>query len=465
MKHKRIRSFFCLATALAVLTAAFAFPVCALRRFGDVDGDGSISPADARLALRASVELETLTLEQIFAADTDYDAVVTPADARTILRASVDLETLPKTMIDVPDPVSDPDRISADWNVALVTDYGDVTDGGFNQISYEACRVFCKANDFGFDYFKPASDSDEDRIAMIRQAADSGCNVLVLPGFAFGSAIRETAGQYPDVAFIALDMSAGDLGDQYRIPDNVYCAVYREEIAGFMAGYAAVKLGFRQLGFLGGMAVPAVIRYGYGFVQGADKAAAELRLTDVAVKYAYGNQFFGDAEITDAMKAWYAGGTQVVFACGGGIYTSVVDAAKTVPGAKIIGVDVDQAAVIADYAAAEGENAADYLDMTVTSATKGLAPTINTLLTAIVTGKTGDYSGKVVALGIVSDIPERNFVQLAHSTQFSDSFTYEDYAAMTGSLYREELSVSDDITRTAADHASVISVVDFGNIK
>ena len=118
-----------------------------------------------------------------------------------------------------------------------------------------------------------------------------------------------------------------------------------------MAGYAAAKMGYTKLGFLGGMAVPAVIRYGYGFVQGADAAAAKLEKT-VSMKYAYGNQFFGDADITAAMDTWYADGTEVVFACGGGIYTSAVDAAKKVDG-KVIGVDVDQAGVIETYAEAE----------------------------------------------------------------------------------------------------------------
>ena len=120
-----------------------------------------------------------------------------------------------------------------------------------------------------------------------------------------------------------------------------------------MAGYAAVKLGYKNLGFLGGMAVPAVVRYGYGFVQGVDAAAADLGLTDVSLNYVYGGQFFGDADITAVMDTWYAGGTEVVFACGGGIYTSAVDAAKKV-GAKVIGVDVDQAGVIAGYAGVEG---------------------------------------------------------------------------------------------------------------
>ena len=112
-----------------------------------------------------------------------------------------------------------------------------------------------------------------------------------------------------------------------------------------MAGYAAVKLGYKKLGFLGGMAVPAVVRYGYGFVQGVDAAAAELGLTDVAVKYAYGNQFYGDADITAAMDVWYGADTEVVFACGGGIFTSAGESAKKY-GKKVIGVDVDQAGTI-----------------------------------------------------------------------------------------------------------------------
>ena len=112
-----------------------------------------------------------------------------------------------------------------------------------------------------------------------------------------------------------------------------------------MAGYAAVKLGYTHLGFLGGMAVPAVVRYGYGFVQGADAAAAETGAA-VTVEYAYGNQFYGDADITAYMDNWYQTlGVEVVFACGGGIYSSAAEAAAKV-GGKVIGVDVDQAAII-----------------------------------------------------------------------------------------------------------------------
>ena len=222
-----------------------------------------------------------------------------------------------------------------------------------------------------------------------------------------------------------------------------------------MAGYAAVKLGYTKLGFLGGMAVPAVVRYGYGFVQGADAAAVELGLTDVAINYAYGNQFFGDADITAAMDTWYGDGTEVVFACGGGIYTSAAEAAAKV-GGKVIGVDVDQAGII-DGAYGEG--------MTVTSAMKGLAPTVKTELAAIVNGEF--KGGEIANLGLVSENPEENYVQLPMaSTQFEDGkFTVEDYTALVASMLSGEVTVDNDISKTAADMATVVAVTDLGNLK
>ena len=158
------------------------------------------------------------------------------------------------------------------------------------------------------------------------------------------------------------------------------------------------------------MAVPAVIRYGYGFVQGADAAAQELG-TNIDINYFYGGQFYGDANITSRMEGWYSNGTQVVFACGGGIYTSAVEAALKNNG-YVIGVDVDQAAII-DGAYGEG--------MTVTSAMKGLAPTVKTMLSEVVAGNFANYGGKIDTLGLVSDNPEDNYVQLPMgSTQFAD---------------------------------------------
>ena len=373
---------------------------------------------------------------------------------------------------DVQEPQGPTDTDEVTYKVAMITDYGDITDQSFNQTTYEACKAFAEANGVDFQYFKPAGDNTADRVAMIESAIDQGYNVIVMPGYAFGAAIAETAPKFEDVKFIALDVSAGDLGEGFVVPANLYCAVYQEELCGYMAGYAAVKLGYKNLGFLGGMAVPAVQRYGYGFVQGVDAAAAELELTDVKLNYAYGNQFFGDADITAAMDTWYAGGTEVVFACGGGIYTSAVDAAKKVEGAKVIGVDVDQAGVIANYAAGEGADAATvegYKALTVTSAMKGLYPaTYDTLTDVIVNGNWEKYSAKIDTLGLVSaDDPAANYVQIPmESTQWADgAFTQDDYKALVKAMFDGTLTVSNDTEKAPADFATVITVEDLGNIK
>ena len=360
--------------------------------------------------------------------------------------------------------------------IAMVTDYGDITDQSFNQTTWEAIQKFSADNGVECKYYKPTSNDTAGRVASVELAIAEGYNVIVMPGYAFGGTIAEVSGEYPDIKFIALDVSAGDLleggvalkGEQYDYNpdnwnltdyvcmDNVYSAVYKEELSGYMAGYATVKLGYTKLGFLGGMAVPAVMRFGYGWVQGADAAAKELGV-DVEMKYAYGNQFFGDADITAAMDAWYSEGTEAVFACGGGIYTSAAEAAKKV-GGKVIGVDVDQSGII-DSQYGEG--------MTITSAMKGLAPTtIDTLTDVVINGKWADYAGKIETLGLVSADPETNYVQLPMgTTQFADGkFTAEDYKALVKGMYEGTVTVSNDIS--AAEPSAETFTVDFqGNLK
>ena len=369
-----------------------------------------------------------------------------------------------------------PEATGTEYKVAMITDYGDITDQSFNQTTWEAVVKFGTDNNVEYTYYKPVSNDTASRVAMVELAIAEGHNVIVMPGYAFGATIAEVSGQYPDVKFIALDVAAGDLLEggvalkgeaydynpdnwnltDYVYMDNVYCAIYQEELCGYMAGYAAVKLGYTKLGFLGGMAVPAVIRYGYGFVQGVDAAAAELGI-QVEMNYAYGNQFFGDADITAVMDTWYGAGTEVVFACGGGIYTSAAEAAKKV-GAKVIGVDVDQAAII-DGLYGEG--------MTVTSAMKGLAPaTIDALVDIIINGNWANYAGKIDTLGLISgDDAALNYVGIpTASTQFEDGkFTAEDYAALVKAMFEGTLVVSNDIVNEPAVTNTTVAYL--GNLK
>ncbi len=341
-----------------------------------------------------------------------------------------------------------------EYRVAMITDYGDITDQSFNQTTYEAAKAFCEANGIDFTYYKPNGDSTAERVAMVEKADDEGYNVIVMPGYAFGETIAEVQEEYPEISFIALDVSEGDLGGA-EVASNVYCAVYKEELCGYMAGYAAVKLGYTHLGFLGGMAVPAVVRYGFGFVQGANAAAEELGIAgDVTIEYVYGNQFYGDADITAYMDNWYQTlGVQVVFACGGGIYSSAAEAAAKVEGGKVIGVDVDQAGII-DGTYGEG--------LTVTSAMKGLGATVDTLLAETIAGNFANYGGKVESLGLVGTEPAANYVQLAPSTQYAEGFTEDDYAALVAAMFNGDVTVSDAID---AMPETTITVNDLGTVK
>ncbi|MBQ8354201.1 MAG: BMP family ABC transporter substrate-binding protein [Oscillospiraceae bacterium] len=359
-----------------------------------------------------------------------------PADGTTPeTTAPADGESTPETTAPAVSEVA--------YKVAMITDYGDITDQSFNQTTWEAVKAFGEANGIEYAYYRPQGDSDAERVGMIDAAIADGFNVIVLPGFAFGNAIKETAPIYPDVLFFALDVSAADFGD-WEIPANVYSAVYQEELSGYMAGYAAVKLGYKHLGYLGGMAVPAVMRFGYGYLQGIEAAAAELGITgEITVEYVYGNQFFGDADITAVMDTWYGEkGVEIVFACGGGIWSSAAEAAAKVNG-KVIGVDVDQAAII------DGTYG---VGMTVTSAMKGLYPTtVDTLTDVVLNGNWAAYGGKIATLGLVSADPEANYVQIPMgSTQFAEGFTAEDYKALVAGMFDGTITVSNDISAMPA---------------
>lgn len=348
----------------------------------------------------------------------------------------------------------------AAYKVAMVTDYGDITDESFNQATYEGAKSFCDTNKMSFQYYKPADNSTEARVASVKQAITDGYNVIVMPGYAFAGAVYDIVGDYPDVKFVALDVSAADLKGEldadWTLPTNVFCAVYQEELAGYMAGYLAVKEGYTHLGFLGGMAVPAVIRYGFGFVQGANNAAKEANKA-ITIEYIYGGQFYGDASITAVMDTWYQEkGVEVVFACGGGIYTSAAEAAAKKTGAKMIGVDVDQSATIDKYGAG----------MTITSAMKGLSATVQSVLDIIICNKWDTIGGSISTLGLVSKTDvAKNFVQLPYETTvWTSSFSKADYEALVGKLFDKTVTVSN---ATAAMPAvdPLVTVNTYANIK
>ena len=324
--------------------------------------------------------------------------------------------------------------------IALVTDVGTIDDESFNQACWEGVKAYAEANGKTYQYYQPGADSTDERLNSIDQAVSEGAKVIVCPGYLFGETVAQAQELYPDVDIIAVDVSAGDLGG-VDAQQNLYCAVFGEEQAGYLAGYAVVKDGYTKLGFLGGMAVPAVQRYGYGFVQGANAAAVELG-TPIEINYTYGGQFYGDANITAKMEGWYTTGTEIVFACGGGIYTSAVEAALKSK-AYVVGVDVDQHYIGEKAVAENGYNPF------VTSAMKGLKEATVSALGKFFDGTWADIGGKVETLNLQAG----DYVGLptAEASWGFKTFTMDEYNKLIEDIRSGALVVSAEI----ADHPAV----------
>lgn len=336
--------------------------------------------------------------------------------------------------------------------IAQVCDVGTIDDESFNQGCWEAVQAFGEANGIAVEYYLPSDDNDEERQTLIRNAINDGANTVVCVGYLYGPALAWASEEYPDVNFIGVDMTAADIGTE-TIPGNVYCITYKEEQAGYLAGYAAVKDGFTNLGFLGGQAVPAVIRYDYGFVQGADAAAAELG-TNISINYWYGNQFFGDANITAKMESWYQGGTEVVFACGGGIYTSAVEAAVKYDG-KVIGVDVDQR-YVGDKGVADG---AYSYNPFLTSAMKGLGVAVTDALDHITAGTWDTIAGTNGNYGL----EEGDYVGLPteEASWGFTTFTQDEYTALLEKIRSGEITVDNSSDAATTPTTSEFTTVDY----
>ena len=228
------------------------------------------------------------------------------------------------------------------YEVAMITDIGDIDDKSFNQGTWEGIKEFAEDNDLTHKYYKPTEKTTDAYVAAIDLAVQGGAKIIVTPGFLFEPAIFQAQDLYPETSFILIDGFPQDgTYSEFRIEENVYSIFYAEQQSGFLAGYAAVKDGYKKLGFMGGMAVPAVIRFGFGFVQGAEYAARELGLDSVDLKYTYTGNFDATPENQALAASWYGGGTEVIFAAGGKVGNSVMAAAEANNG-KVIGVDVDQ---------------------------------------------------------------------------------------------------------------------------
>ena len=315
------------------------------------------------------------------------------------------------------------------YKIAMITDIGSIDDKSFNQGTWEGVVAYAEANNITHKYYKPTEQSTDAYLAAIQLAVEGGAEVVVTPGFLFEEPIYLAQDLYEDVTFILIDGNPRNADyTEFRTNDNAVGIVFAEEQSGYLAGYAAVKDGYTKLGFMGGMAVPAVIRYGYGFVQGAEAAAAEMGVANVDVKYHYTGNFDATPETQTLAASWYAEGTEVIFAAGGAVGNSVMSAAEAA-GKKVIGVDVDQSSES---------------DTVITSAMKGLAAAVQSVLGEYYDGNFPGGEGLVYAA-------DMGGVQLPMETSKFATFTQADYDAVFAKLAANEVTIQKDVDASGAE--------------
>ena len=360
------------------------------------------------------------------------DTAQTDEDTATTEDTATDETTTeaPASADDIPDTMTSED---GKYQVAFVTDVGQLKDKSFNQGTFDGVKLYAAANGLSYKYYQPANSSeatDDDRYDAMKAAVDGGAEVVVCAGYLQEAALKRAAMEFPDVPFVFID-GYPLTDDDGNVLANVAGISFQEEQAGYLAGFAAVKDGFTKLGFSGGGGGTndACCRFGYGYVQGANAAAEELGVTvDMNYSWEYGATFSASTELQTMISGWYANGTEIVFACGGSMFQSIAAAASANDG-YVIGVDVDQS----------GES-----DYVVTSAMKGLSDAVQWAVGHVYDGTFSEIGGTGTSLGV-----KDNAVALptAEGSWRFETFTVEEYEALYQEVLDGTLVVDNDFSK------------------
>lgn len=237
----------------------------------------------------------------------------------------------------------------AKFKVGMVTDAGTIDDKSFNQGTWEG--VVKAADELGIEknYIKPAGTTEADYLKEIGNLYDAGFKMVVAPGYKFETAIFQAQSKYPDAKFVIIDGSphAGDYN--VVVGKNTVSIFFAEEQSGYLAGVAtALQLKEGDLGFIGGMEIPSVQKFNWGFQQGVAYANQNFgtNMTIKAENVIYQGTFDQVAAGQQLAAQMYDRGVKAIFCAAGGVGIGAMNEAKTRAAAGqeawIIGVDVDQ---------------------------------------------------------------------------------------------------------------------------
>ncbi len=353
-------------------------------------------------------------------------------------------DTQTQTVVNADDIADEMTSEDGKYEIAFVTDVGQLKDKSFNQGTFDGVKLYAAANGLSYKYYQPANGdqaTDDDRYDAMKAAADNGAKIIVCAGFMQGNALAKAAAEFTDVSFVFVDGWAMADADGNPLTNTLGIA-FQEEQCGYLAGYAVVKEGYTKLGFTGGGGGtnPACCRYGYGFVQGASAAAAELNeKVEMNYSWLYGSSFAASPELQTMANGWYENGTECIFACGGSMFASIAAAASANDGA-VVGVDVDQSFES---------------DTVVTSAMKGLAASVQWACAKVYDGSFAAMGGTCATLGAKDDA-----VGLPTATWSLTKWSVDDYNAMIKAMADGTLVVDNDYTKLASTDSLTLNVVE-----
>lgn len=340
-----------------------------------------------------------------------------------------------------------PDEMTSEdgkYEIAFVTDVGQLKDKSFNQGTFDGVKLYAANNGLSYKYYQPANGdqaTDDDRYDAMKAAAEGGAKVIVAAGFMQATALTKAAAEFTDVKFVFVDRDSAVTLEDGTALKNVLGICFQEEQCGYLAGYAVVKEGYTKLGFTGGGGGdnPACCRYGYGFVQGASAAAAEMGVkVEMNYSWLYGASFSASTELQTMASGWYENGTEVIFACGGNMFQSVAAAAAANDGA-VVGVDVDQSS---------------QSDTVITSAMKGLSASVQWACGKVYDGSFDEIGGTFVTLGA-----KDNAVGLPTATWSLTKWTVDDYNAMLAKMADGSLVVDNDYSKLDSTDSLTLNLV------
>ena len=229
--------------------------------------------------------------------------------------------------------------------IAMITDGKSAEDGGINQEIWQGIQQYAAESGRQAEAYQPQQETLPSYEQTIDKAVSDGAEIIVCAGENFENAVYDMQRIERDVRFVLLDGIPENGGGDQHIRGNTSCVQPDRAEAGFLAGYAAVKEGYTSLGFLGGEENVFNIRYGSGYLQGANQAAADLGLEagQVTVRYHFLESNSVSPDLLQEIRGWYEEGCQIVYACGSAPEALAQKAAES-SGGKVISSASDGAA-------------------------------------------------------------------------------------------------------------------------